>query len=150
MHGTKEDLQKGSSSWQDLCNNGDCNIPPTGLEFHNTRLLPSPGRQQPAALISSRIPHTPREQEAVIKPRQKEMINCSNSNPVGSIGSRPQYTSSVIGAQGSHNKRPPFGGNVSNSTTHYYTGPHYSQLATAASSNYNRSSRYPYYQQHHT
>ena len=148
MHGTKEDAQKGSSSWKDLCSNGDCSIPPTGLEFHNTRLLPGPGRQQPAAPVSPHVPQNLREQEAVIKPRQKEM---NNNNPVGSIGSLPQYTSSVIGAQGSHNKRPPYGGNVSNSTTHYYTGPHYSQLAAAAaSSNYNRNSRYPYYQQHHT
>ena len=146
MHGTKEDAQKGSSSWQDVCNtNGDCSIPPTGLEFHNTRLLPSPGREQPTP-ISPHMPQSPREQEAVIKPRQKEMINCNKNNPVGSIGGLPQYTSSVIGSH----KRPSYSGNVSNSSTHYYSGPHYSQLATAASSNYNTNTRYSYYQQHHT
>ena len=151
MHGTKEDARKSSSSWQDLCNNGDCSIPPTGLEFHNKRLLPSPGSQQPAAPISPRIPQSPREQEMVNKPGQKEMIYCNNNNPIGSIGSLPQYTSSVIGTQGSRGHRRPYStsGNV-NSSTRYYTGPHYSQLAAAASSNYNRNSRYSYYQQHHT
>ena len=35
-----EHSQKSSSSWLDLCSNGDYSIPPTGLEFHNTQLLP--------------------------------------------------------------------------------------------------------------
>lgn len=146
MHGTKLESQKGSSSWLDLCNNGDYNIPPTGLEFHNKQLMSNSGHQQPNVAPIS--PHGSREQDTVNKPRQKEMFNCSN-NPSSSIGSIPQ---SGIGFQASKaHKRPTYSGNVSNSSTHYYTGPHYSQLATAASSNFNRnSSRYTYYQQHHT
>ena len=148
MHGTKGDSQKSSSSWLDLCNNGDCNIPPTGLEFHNTQLLPNSPSQRSAAVdapIPPQVPQNSREQELA---RQKEMMKCANnqSNPIGS--SLPLNNPSVIGSQDSRGyKRPSYCGN---SSTHYYTGPHYSQLAAAASSNYNRnSSRYSYYQQHH-
>lgn len=153
MHGTKEDSQKASSSWLDLCNNGDYNIPPTGLEFHNTQLLPNSANQQSATIkvapISPQVPQTSREQELVDKPRQKEMVKCTN-NPSNPIGSLPQSNSSAIGSQGNRgHKRPSYGDNVGNSSIHYYTGPHYSQLAAAASSNYNRNSRYSYYQQHH-
>ena len=149
MHGTKGDSQKSSSSWLDLCNNGNCSIPPTGLEFHNTQLLHNSTTLQPpnvnVAAVSHQVPPSPREQ-VVDKQRQKEMIKCSN-NPIGSL---PQNNSLAIGAQASKgHKRPTYSGNISNSSAHYYTGPHYSQLAAAASSNYNRYSRYSYYQQHH-
>ena len=147
MHGVKEDTQKSSSSWLDLCNNGDYSIPPTGLEFHNTQLLPGHVSQQSAAPFSSQTPQSPRTQEVVNKPGQKEMVKCSN-NPIASIYSLPQSAPSMMGgAQGSRgHKRPTYD---DNSSTHYYTGPHYSHLAAAASSNYNRNSRYSYYQQHH-
>ena len=46
MQGTKSSM----SSWLDLCSNGDCNIPPSGLEFHNTQLLPDNASQQSATV----------------------------------------------------------------------------------------------------
>ena len=146
MDGTKGDSQKSSSSWLDLCNNGDYNIPPTGLEFHNTQLLPNSPFQCSAAVGAlPQVPQNSREQELA---RQKEMVKCANnqSSPIG--GSLPLNNSSIIGSQGSRGyKRPSYSGN---SSTHYYTGPHYSQLAAAASSNYNRNkSRYSYQKHHH-
>ena len=61
MHGTKGDSQKSSmaSSWLDLCNNGDYNIPLTGLEFHNTQLLPNSPSQHPAAVDAPIPPQVP-------------------------------------------------------------------------------------------
>ena len=148
MHGTKEGSQKSSSSWLDLCSNGDYSIPPTGLEFHNTQLLLNFPSQHSAAVnppILSKVPQSTREQELA---RQKEMMKFAN-NQSSSVGSNLSLNkSSVIGSQDSRGyKRHSYSGN---SSTHYYTGPHYSQLAAAASSNYNRNTgRYFYYQQHH-
>ena len=148
MHGTKEGSQKSSSSWLDLCSNGDYSIPPTGLEFHNTQLLPNSPSQHSAAVnapVLSQVPQSTREQELA---RQKEMEKFAN-NQSSSIGSNvPLNKSSVIGSQDNRGyKRHSYSGN---SSTQYYTAPHYSQLAAAASSNYNRNTgRYSYYQQHH-
>ena len=150
MHGTKED-RKGSSSWLDLCNNGDYSIPPTGLEFHNTQLLPTPGSQKPGAPVSPRVPPNPKEQEVMNKPRLNETVKCKN-NPISSITNFPAHNiPPVVDSQGSkgHKRLPTHNDGVGNPSLHCYNaGPHYSQLAAAASSNYNRDSRY-YCQHHH-
>ena len=112
---------------------------------HNCCLILGQHSAAVNAPIPPQVPQSSREQELA---RQKEMVKCANSQS-SSIGSGlPLNSSSVIGSQDSRGyKRPSYSGN---SSTHYYTGPHYSQLAAAASSNYNRnSSRYSYYQQHH-
>ena len=155
MHGTKEDLRKSSNSWLDLCNNGDYSIPPTGLEFHNTQLMPNPVCQQSSAInvlpISTQAPQplqNSREQHAINRSKHKEMDFSNNQSSL--IGGVPHNKPPVIGAQekmGRAQKRPNYSGNVT-SSTHYYTGPHYSQLAAG---NYNRNCRYyNYQQQHHT
>ena len=132
MHGTKGDSHKSSSSWLDLCNNSDYNILPTGLEFHNTQLLPNSPSQHSAAVdapIPPQVLHSSREPELA---RQKEMVKCAN-NQSSSISGLPLNNSSVIGSQDSRGyKRHSYSGN---SSTHYCTGPYYSQLAAAASSN---------------
>ena len=114
MHGTKEGSQKSSSSWLDLCSNGDYSIPPTGLEFHNTQLLPNSPSQRSAAVnvpVLSQVPQSTREQELV---RQKEMVKFTN-NQSSSIGSNlPLNKSSVIGSQDSRGyKRHSYNGNSS-------------------------------------
>ena len=144
MHGTKED-RKGSSSWRDLCNSGDYSIPPTGLEFHNTRLLPTPGSQKPGAPVSPRVPPNPKEQEVMSKPRQNETVKYRNNSISSNFPAH--IIPPVIDSQGSKGHKRLH--SVSNSLLHCYNaGPHYSQLAAAASSNYNRNSSY-YYQHHH-
>ena len=55
--------QKTSSSSLDLCNNGDYNIPSTGLEFHNTQLLPNSPSQRSAAVDAPIPPQSSCEQE---------------------------------------------------------------------------------------
>lgn len=155
MHGTKKDLQKSSNSWLDLCNSSDYSIPPTGLEFHNMQLMSHPVCQQstainftPISTQASQPLHNSREQQTVNRSRHKEMDYGNNQNSF--IGSLPRNKSSAIGAQekiGKAQKRLNYSGNVNNSSTHYYTGPHYSRLDATASGNYNRNY---YQQQHHT
>lgn len=142
MHGTKEGLSKKSSGlWSDL-NNGDCSIPPTGLEFYNTRLLHNPVSQHSTIVAPM--------QEPTSRHRQKE--KCGNNNPGDYIGGLLQQTNSLaVGAQGKAVSKPHKRHSYNDSL--HYTGhaPPYNQLAT---SNYrdnssSSSSRYSYYPQHY-
>lgn len=129
MHGTKEGSQKSSNSWLDLCNNGDYSMPPTGLEFHNTQLLPNSPSQCSAAVS------VPNSLQCLKPPGYKNWQDRKRwwnvlTTKVGS--SVPLNKFSAIGSQDSRSyKRHSYSGN---SSTHYYTGSHYSQLAAAASS----------------
>ena len=161
MQGTKS----SKSSWLDLCSNGDCNIPPSGLEFHNTQLLPDNASQQSATVNPEPNPQTKfpqqlqgretAEQSVVGKPKQNNIAkftsgSCvSQSNP---LTTSVQDTSRHVGASKSHNKPNQGVTTIMNYSSHHYTGPHYSRLQAAASSSsgsYQRNSRHSNYHQHH-
>ena len=100
MQGTKS----SKSSWLDLCSNGDCNIPPSGLEFHNTQLLPENASQQsgtvnPAANPQANFPQQLQrssretvEQPAVGNPKQNSTANFTS----GSSQSKQQLFKSLV------------------------------------------------------
>ena len=163
MQGTKS----SKSSWLDLCSNGDCNIPPSGLEFHNTQLLPDNASQQsatvnpatnPQANFPQQLQRSGREaveQPAIGNPKQNNTANFTS----GSSQSKPLTTTSVqdtsrhVGASKIRKKPNQSVTTVMNTnySSHHYTGPHYSRLQAAASSSgsYQRNSRYSNYQHHH-
>ncbi|XP_065902738.1 uncharacterized protein [Dysidea avara] len=158
-------MKSSKSSWLDLCSNGDSNIPPSGLEFHNTQLLPDNDSQQsatvnPAPNPQAKFPQQLQgretvEQSAVGKPKQNNTAkftsgSCvSQSNPLTTTS--VQDTSRHVGASKSRNKPNQSVTTIMNYSSHHYTGPHYSRLQAAPSSSgsYQRNSRHSNYHQHH-
>jgi len=154
MQGTKSSQNK-SSSWLDLCNNGDCSIPPSGLEFHNTQLIPDDTSQQSTtAHPQAKFPQQLQD-PTVDKPKQNNVAKFTSDNSVSQskpLTTASDYTSRHVGANKSRkkpNQTAVTTAMYTNYSSHHYTGPHYSRLQAAASSSasYQRNNRH--YNYHH-